>query len=104
MARMMNDASVAKPTWHKQEREEEKKEREGRGEGEDGRTRKFQDNVDSKAIKYNKDNSNKSNNDDQSDGQKQQQRQSKDRGKEASWTDVNKYWNWLLSRATPTRR
>jgi hypothetical protein len=38
MARMMNNASVAKPTWHKQE-EEEKKEREGKGEGGDDRTR-----------------------------------------------------------------
>ncbi len=104
IARMMNDASVAKPTRHKQEGEEKKKEREGRGEGEDGRTRKFQDNVDSKAIDCNKDNCNRSNNNDQSDGQKQQQRQSKDKGKEASWTDVNKYWNWSQIRATSTKR
>jgi hypothetical protein len=68
MARMMNNACVAKPMQHKHEGEEEKKEREGRGEGEDGRTRKFQDNVDSKAIDCNKDNSNRSGNNDQSYG------------------------------------
>jgi hypothetical protein len=104
MARRMNNASVAKPTWHKQEGEAEKKEREGKGDGEDGRTRKFQDNVDSKAINCNKDNSNRSDNNDQSDGQKRQQQQSKDGGKEASWTDVYEYWNWPPSRATPRRR
>jgi hypothetical protein len=104
MARMMNNVSVAKPTRHKQEGEEEKKEREGRVEGEDGRTRKFQDNVDSKASNCNKDNSDRSDNNDQSDGQKQQQQQSKDKGKEASQTDVYEYWNWPPSRATPTRR
>ncbi len=86
---MINDASVVKPTLHKQEGEEEKKEREGRGEGEDSRTRKFQDNVNSKATNCNLDNSDWSNNDDQSDGQKRQQQLSKDGGKEASWTDVN---------------
>ncbi len=59
--------------------------------------------MDSKAIDCNKDNSDGSDNDDQSDGKKKQQ-QSKDGGKEASRTDVNKYWNWLPSRATPTRR
>jgi hypothetical protein len=81
-----------------------KKEREGRDEGEDGRTRKFQDNVDSKAIGCNKDNSNRSDSNDQSGGQKQRQQQSKDGGKEVSWTDVYEYWNWLPSRSTPTRR
>ncbi len=71
MGRMMNNASVAKPKWHKQEGEEEKKEWEGRGEEGDGRTRKFQDNVNSKAIDCNKDNSNRSDNNDKSDDQKQ---------------------------------
>ncbi len=104
MARMINKASVTKSTWHKQEGEEEKKEREGRGEGEDGRTRKFQNNINSKAIDCNKDNSNRSNKNDQSDGQKQQQQQSKDGGKIASWTDVYEYWNWPPSRDTPMRR
>ncbi len=71
MVRMMNDASVTKPTQHKHEGKVEKKEWEGRGEGGDGRTRKFQDNVNSKAINCNKDNSDGSDNNDQSDCQKQ---------------------------------